>query len=262
MSTQMSTDDTPPVAWDEQGFPYSPRFGDRYRSEGVDGLGGLAQARHVFLAGCGLCASDGTPMADTAWAARPSWRILENGFGLGLNFLAAWQLWQRDPQRPATLVYDATEAFPPSADDILHGARPFPELQTLAHRLAAHWSGLLRTGELLLEQDAIHLRLHIGEALPALQGMAPPASVDTAIDSVFLDGFAPRLNPAMWSSEVMQAIGHLARPGTRATTWCVARGVRDALADAGFAVAKRNGLPPKRHCLVAFWEQPLPDDLK
>lgn len=32
------------------GSPYSPRFGDRYRSE----LGGLEQAREVFLGGCGL----------------------------------------------------------------------------------------------------------------------------------------------------------------------------------------------------------------
>ena len=32
------------------GSPYSPRFGDRYRSE----LGGLEQAREVFLKGCGL----------------------------------------------------------------------------------------------------------------------------------------------------------------------------------------------------------------
>ena len=255
----MSTDDTSPVAWDEQGAPYSPRFGDRYRSAGMDGLGGLAQARHVFLAGCGLCASDGTPMTATAWAARPSWRILENGFGLGLNFLATWQLWLRDPQRPATLAYEATEAFPPSADDILRGTHPFPELRAQAHTLAAHWSGLLDTGELPLEQGAIRLRLHVGEALPALQGMAPSANADAAIDSVFLDGFDPRFNPAMWSPGIMHAMGRLARPGTRAATWCVARAVRDALTDAGFAVAKRNGLPPKRHCLVALWGQPLSD---
>lgn len=238
------------VAWDDQGAPYSPRFGDRYRSEGVDGLGGLAQARHVFLAGCGLCAPDGAPRPDGAWAGAAQWRILENGFGLGLNFLAAWQLWQRDPLRPATLVYDATEAFPPTVDDVRRGALPFPELHPLANALAAGWDALLRQGELPLDNGAIRLRLHIGEALPTLQGMAP------AVDAVFLDGFDPRLNPAMWSPEIMRAIGRLARPGAPAATWCVARGVREALADAGFAVAKRNGLPPKRHCLVALRQQP------
>ena len=49
------------------GAPFSPRFGDRYRGE----LGGINQARDVFLAGCGLPA---------AWSGQPSWKILETGF--------------------------------------------------------------------------------------------------------------------------------------------------------------------------------------
>src|SRR5256885_8809850 len=67
-----------PIDWLPDGTPYSPRFGDRYHSE----LGGLDQARHVFLGGCGLPA---------AWADAPQWRILETGFGFGLNFLVAWE---------------------------------------------------------------------------------------------------------------------------------------------------------------------------
>ena len=43
----------PTVVWDAHGTPRSPRFGDIYRSQGLDGLGGLAQSRHVFLQGCG-----------------------------------------------------------------------------------------------------------------------------------------------------------------------------------------------------------------
>ena len=72
------------------GSPYSPRFGDRYRSE----LGGLNQAREVFLKGCGLPA---------AWAGQPQWTILETGFGLGLNFLVTWAAWKADPLRPRLL---------------------------------------------------------------------------------------------------------------------------------------------------------------
>lgn len=248
-------DTTPPVAWDEQGHPFSPRFGDRYRSEGMDGRGGLAQARHVFLAGCGLCESGGMPAASPVWGSLPAWRILENGFGLGLNFLATWQLWLLDPQRPATLRYDATEAYPPSAGDVLRGAQAFPELQPLAQALAGRWTELLRTGELAFEQDAIRLRLHVGEALPALESLASEATA-APVDSVFLDGFDPKLNPAMWSSRIMKAVGRLARPGTHASTWCVARSVRDALTDAGFLVSRRAGLPPKRHCLAAVWQPP------
>ena len=63
-----------PIDWLPDGTPFSPRFGDRYHSEN----GGLDQAHQVFLHGCGLPA---------AWAGQAQWRILETGFGFGLNFL-------------------------------------------------------------------------------------------------------------------------------------------------------------------------------
>ncbi|HEY0201457.1 MAG TPA: FAD-dependent cmnm(5)s(2)U34 oxidoreductase, partial [Burkholderiaceae bacterium] len=72
---------TEPVAWRADGEPYSARFGDIYHSIS----GAQAQARHVFLGGCHLPA---------AWAGQRQWRILETGFGLGMNFLATWQAWR------------------------------------------------------------------------------------------------------------------------------------------------------------------------
>jgi tRNA 5-methylaminomethyl-2-thiouridine biosynthesis bifunctional protein len=250
----MTIDDTlPPLAWDERGHPYSPRFGDRYRSEGLDGRGGLAQARHVFLAGVGLCTPEGTPVPGSAWAFQPAWHILENGFGLGLNFLATWQLWQRDPCRPVTLAYHATEAFPPTSADVWRAASSFPELQAQARVLADGWDALLGRGRLALEGGAVRLHLHVGDAEKTLLQRLSESDAVLGFDSVFLDGFDPRRNPAMWSETLMRAIGRLARPGTRAATWCVARTVRDTLAAAGFEVQRRPGLPPKRHCLVAHW---------
>ena len=59
-----------------QGIPFSEEFGDVYHST----HGGLAQSRHVFLGGNGL---------PQAWAERDAFTIVETGFGLGLNFLAA-----------------------------------------------------------------------------------------------------------------------------------------------------------------------------
>ena len=77
-----------PVLWLDDGTPASPRFNDRYRSAVQQGR---LQAEQVFVAGCGL---------PQAWQGQPQWRILENGFGLGLNFLVSWQAWRQDPQRP------------------------------------------------------------------------------------------------------------------------------------------------------------------
>ena len=70
---------------------------------------------------------------------------------------------------------------------------------------------------------------------------------------MFLDGFDPKKNPAMWDVRTMQAVARHCRPGTRIATWCVARSVRDALTQAGFRLHRRPGLPPKRHCLAGEW---------
>src|SRR5437588_5094857 len=66
------------------GTPWSRQFDDVYHSA----AGGAQQARHVFLAGNRL---------PQRWAGRERFVILESGFGFGLNFLATWQAWRRDP---------------------------------------------------------------------------------------------------------------------------------------------------------------------
>ena len=118
------------IDWLDDGTPYSPRFGDRYHSE----QGGIAQAREVFLHGCGL---------PQAWAGAPQWRILETGFGLGLNFLVTWAAWRADPARPTLLHFVSLEAWPVSAADLLRAAERHPELLPLARELHAQYWGLL-----------------------------------------------------------------------------------------------------------------------
>src|SRR5260221_7571876 len=102
----------------ENGVPVSAEFGDVYHS--VDG--GLAQARHVFLEGNAL---------PRRWADRPSFTILETGFGLGLNFLAAWQAWRADPPRPARLHFVSIEKHPFARDDLEAALAPVAELRAL-----------------------------------------------------------------------------------------------------------------------------------
>ena len=231
------------VHWQPDGNPVSPRYGDIYRSAGADGLGGLAQARHVFLHGCGLLAGDDAP---AAWAQQPVWQVLETGFGLGLNFLATWQAWLNDPARPKRLFYSAVEAHPPEASDLLRSAAPFPELTPLAEQLAARWRGLLPgVHRIELAGGALQLTLAVGDAHPML------AELTGHFDSLFLDGFSPQNNPDMWSDEVLRAAARLIRPDTRAATWCVASEVRDRLAACGFEVKRVPGLAPKRHALTA-----------
>lgn len=216
------------IDWLPDGTPYSPRYGDRYRSE----LGGLAQSREVFLHGCGLPA---------AWAGQPQWCILETGFGLGLNFLVTWQAWKADSQRPRMLHVVATEAHPASAADVLRAASSHPELIPLAEQLQAQLWGLLPgLHRLVFEDGRLLLTLCIGDSAAVLRGQHLLA------DTVYLDGFSPAKNPGMWDMGAFKAVARCCRRGTRIASWTVARVVLDGLAQCGFVVQKTPGLPPKR----------------
>ena len=220
------------------GAPYSPRFGDRYRSE----LGGLEQAREVFLAGCGLPA---------AWHAKAQWRILETGFGLGLNFLVTWAAWKADPMRPRLLHFVSTEAYPASAEDVLRSATAHPDLSPLATQLQRQLWGLLPGfHRLVFEDGQVLLTLCIGDAKAMLRQQQFEA------DSVYLDGFSPQKNPDIWDVHTFKAVARCCRRGTRIASWTVARNVRDALEQCGFVVTKTQGTPPKRDNLQGEYNPP------
>lgn len=225
-----------PVEWAPDGTPRSARFDDLYHSRS----GGLAQARHVFLHGCEL---------PQAWADRAQWRILETGFGLGLNFLATWRAWKDDPRRPRILHFVSVEAYPVAAEDIVRGASAHDALAPLACELAAQWFGLAPGAHrLAFEGGRVLLTLHVRDVREALRHEPFTA------DSVFLDGFDPQRNPDMWDRDTLKAAARHCRRGTRLATWTVAGDVRRTLAECGFEVRKAEGLAPKRHCTQAVFD--------
>ncbi|QGW82395.1 FAD-dependent 5-carboxymethylaminomethyl-2-thiouridine(34) oxidoreductase MnmC [Variovorax paradoxus] len=224
-----------PVAWRADGVPYSERFGDIYHPE----TGAPAQARHVFLGGCGL---------PEAWSERPKWLVLETGFGLGLNFLTTWQAWRADANRPRLLHFVSIEAHPVGPEDLLCAAGAYPELVPLAEELAAQWHGLLPGfHRLAFEAGRVLLTLCIGDVQPMLRAQRFDA------DSIFLDGFSPERNPAMWSPDTLKAVSRFARQGTGIAARTDARAVHDALSQNGFQLERRPGLPPGRDGLIGVF---------
>ncbi len=213
------------------GHPVSRRYGDVYASR----EGALGQARHVFLGGNELPAR---------WAQRQQFVVLETGFGLGVNFLATWQAWRDDAQRPRRLHFVSVERHPLAAADLLRAAPP--SLRPLAEHLAAQWPlplpGLHRVG---FDDGAVVLTLGFGDAAELVPRLVLGA------DAFYLDGFAPDRNPQMWSAPLLKALARLARPGATLATWCTARAVRDALGASGFQVERRPGFGHKREMLAA-----------
>jgi tRNA 5-methylaminomethyl-2-thiouridine biosynthesis bifunctional protein len=216
----------------QEGTPYSEAFDDVYHSA----AGGPAQAEHVFLKGNSL---------PQRWASRERFVILETGFGFGLNFLATWQAWRRDPARCERLHYVAIEKHPFALDDLRVLHEKYPELGKEAAELHACWPMLVPGGQRLeFDGGKFVLTLFFADIKLARE-------LRLAADAIYLDGFAPAKNPDMWSPQLMRALSRLAAPGATAATWSVASTVRSALETTGFAVEKRRGFGNKKEMLVA-----------
>ena len=202
-------------------MPVSTRFADPYFSLS----GGLAEARHVFLAG-----------NDLPERLREGFHVAELGFGTGLNCLALAQV-ARMPVRMTSF-----EAFPMDVAQLQRAHAAFPELDGLAQQLRASW------GQRLIRIGNLQLELVIGDVaqtLPRWQGQA---------DAWFLDGFSPARNPEMWSDEVMAQVGRHSAADASLATYTAAGHVRRALQQAGFEVQRRPGFGHKRHMTVGRME--------
>lgn len=238
------------IEWsDEQ--PVSTAFGDVYYSRDD----GLAESRHVFMAGNEL------PVRWTNLAAGGSFTIIETGFGSGLNFLAAVDLWLALTPDDCRLHYVSLEKFPLRSADLRRALANWPTLASLADQLADHYPppvpGFHRRW---LYRDRVCLTLVFDDAVAGLDDLAAsdhPAfqhSANPMADAWFLDGFAPAKNPDLWRPELFARMVRLSGPGTTASTFTVARQVRDGLAAAGFAVGKTVGFGRKREMLRALFQ--------
>jgi len=231
MSIPPAVNETSPVVWDASGTPRSPRFDDVYYSS----AGGLAEARCVFLGGCGL---------PDAWAGRPRFVVGELGFGTGLNVLALIDLWRRTRESDAQLHIFSVEAFPMPASDAGRALAPWPELAGLAEALLARWPRRAR-GFHRLEFAGLGVTIDLAvmdaaEALAAWTGQA---------DAWFLDGFSPARNPRMWTQDVLAGVARGSGPAARIATFTVAGAVRRELEAQGFQVEKKPGFAAKRERL-------------
>jgi len=207
--------------WREDGIPVSTRFDDPYFSL----QGGLAETRHVFLAGNDLPAR-----------LAPGFRIAELGFGTGLNLIAALMAW-RAAGVAGPLRFTSFEAFPMTVAEMARALRAFPEAEATAAPLLVQWaSGARRLVLPDLEAEVI-----IGDArdtLPRWGGRA---------DAWFLDGFSPAKNPELWSDALMDEVAAHTTPGGTFATYTAAGHVRRALQAAGFQVERQAGFGRKRH---------------
>lgn len=220
----MDMNQTDRITWRDGGVPVSELFDDPYYSL----ENGLAETRHVFLAGNDLPAR-----------FAPGFHIAELGFGTGLNLIAARQAWQASGTK-GPLRFTSFEAFPMAPKDAEKALSAFPETGAYVADIA---QALANPARPLIRPD-LELTLVIGDAritLPTWQGRA---------DAWFLDGFSPAKNPELWEPDLLAEIGRHTAPGGSFATYTAAGHVRRALVAAGFDVARVPGYGRKRHMSV------------
>lgn len=221
-------DQTHRIDWRNGHVPVSTRFDDPFYSL----EDGLAETRHVFLAGNGL------PDRFT-----PGFHIAELGFGTGLNLAASLVAWRRAGVA-GPLRFTSFEAFPMSPEQADRALSVHPDL-TAAIPLVADALRQARTDRTArVVTDDVVLTLIPGDArrtVPIWNGRA---------EAWFLDGFSPAKNPELWQPALLAAVAARTAPGGTCATYTAAGTVRRALVEAGFTVERIAGYGRKRHMTV------------
>jgi tRNA 5-methylaminomethyl-2-thiouridine biosynthesis bifunctional protein len=226
----MTTVEHAQIDWDEQGNPHSRTFADVYFST----ESGLAETRHVFLTQNALHERFSALPADGRLV------IGETGFGTGLNFLCAWQLFEACAVPGARMQFVSVEKFPLCLSDMQRALALWPELKTFADQLLEQYVAVHQGFQrLVFDGGRVMLTLLIGDA----QEMLP--QLDGQIDAWFLDGFAPARNPGMWTPQLFAELARLAAPGSTISTFTSTGWVRRALNAAGFKMKRVPGIGHK-----------------
>lgn len=253
----------------------SERYGETFHST----HGAMTEARHVYL--------DATGVRQRLETHQPT-RILEIGFGLGLNALLSADLAK---EHGTALEYHAIEHDRSVCehigrleyDRLLKHPELLPALlqciecrEPESHLPAGHATHRLRPSARLAENDSQ------GEAAApdteaasrsARTSQSEQTTVTLATDihltlhwcnaidielpeqsfhAIYLDAFSPDCNPECWTTSFLQKLHSLLIPDIgQLSTYSAKGAVRRALLEAGFCVTKLPGPPGKREFMVA-----------
>ncbi len=162
----------------------------------------------------------------------PVIRILEMGFGSGLN---AWLTWQEARKEGWHLYYETLERYPVAetvAAQLAYAADPrFMAL----HR--APWD--------------VEVPLDAHFTLKKRHCSLEDCTFETTFDLVYFDAFAPDTQPELWSFEVFSRLYDHLNDGGILVTYSAKGVVKEHLRQAGFVVKRLPGALGKRHMVRA-----------
>ena len=207
--------------------PFSPEFDDIYFNAD-DPIG---QSEYVF-----------NSVFDEIWDKKSEFNVLETGFGAGLNFLCAFKRFKNSDK---FLNFVSIEKTPIARDDLAKIYANFSELEDVSGELLNAYPPLVCGFHRLNLTPNVTLTLCFGDVDTVLDELSFIA------DAVFMDGFAPAKNEAMWSERVCAKIANLCALGASVCTYSASGALKRALQNSGFEVKMLKGYGKKREMLRA-----------
>ena len=209
------------------GIPFNPEFDDIYFNAD-DPVG---QSEYVF-----------NSVFDEIWNKKSEFNVLETGFGAGLNFLCAFKRFKNSDK---FLNFVSIEKTPIARDDLTKIYANFSELADVSRELLDAYPPLIRGFHRLNLAPNITLTLCFGDVDEVLDELSFNA------DTVFMDGFAPAKNEAMWSELACAKIANLCALGASVCTYSASGALKRVLQNSGFEVNLLKGYGKKREMLRA-----------
>ncbi len=188
--------------------------------------GALTESKHVFIReGMQYYLEHANPTQEL--------KVLEIGFGTGLNALLAWEFSQKLQQ---SIVFETLEPFPlaPSVTRHLSYPQLLEESEGVAeifeHLHSCAWNEKARIAPhfTLLKQQ---VRLEDYEASHGI------------FDVIFFDAFAPQKQGEMWEVNMLEKCFHFLKPQGVLTTYCAQGQFKRNLRSIGFEVFRVDGPP-------------------
>lgn len=203
---------------------FVPAMGEHYHSVN----GAITESIHIFInAGLKYVMNDQNPV-----------RILEIGFGTGLN---AFLTWHEARAAKINVHYTAIEKYP-LKQEVYHQLN-YPELLDYPsgkeyfrkmHEL--QWDAPYEvTDNFILHK----INTNIGDYHPG----------ENRFDLVYFDAFGPDFQPEMWSTDIFREMAYALKPGGVLVTYSTKGTVKRSLKEAGFSIEKLPGPPGKREFL-------------
>jgi len=193
--------------------------------------GALTESEHVFIDhGLELWWSENQEVSGRI-------RVLEVGFGTGLNAALAWQWAER---QGIHLEYIGLEPYPLEPHEVITWTSSGLSKDLEWRMSALHEQAVEPNG---FSADGFSAQI----LLTTLQGWKGSGTFDVC----FFDAFAPAQQPELWQIGIFESLLSWMNPGAVLATYCAKGQVRRNMERAGWKAERYPGPPGKREMLVA-----------